>query len=65
MSWSRHDHPAEVGNAWADAQTAYDVLRRTQNTQAARVVAAQATDVDDCTELLAMLGLDAQGSRPV
>jgi hypothetical protein len=35
-----------------------------RNAQAVQVVAGHATDLEDCVELLAMLGLDAQAVRP-
>ncbi|MCW0215368.1 MAG: hypothetical protein OJJ54_18595 [Pseudonocardia sp.] len=53
-----------MGNTWSEAQAAYQESCDTQNGQAARVVAGQATDLADCTELLAMLGLDARAGRP-
>jgi hypothetical protein len=34
-----------------------------QNDKAVQVVASQASGLDDCLELLAMLGLDAQAAR--
>lgn len=39
------------------SQAAYDLAMSVQNRKATKVVAAQATDLDDCVELLAMLGL--------
>lgn len=39
----------------------YEAVR---HAQAVQVVAGHATDVHDCVELLAMLGLDAQVARP-
>ena len=35
-----------------------------QNARAARTVAGHAADVEDCMELLAMLGLEAGGRTP-
>ena len=35
-----------------------------QNRRAARVVAGRSLDAVDCAEMLAMLGLDANGERP-
>jgi hypothetical protein len=64
MSWARHGHPTETGSAWSDAHDAYEALRLTQDRQAARVVAGQATDLKDCSELLDMLGLGATAIRP-
>lgn len=59
MRGSRSDRSTEAGSGWADVQAAaYDLSCRRQNEKAARIVAGQATDVDDCSELLAMLGLD-------
>jgi hypothetical protein len=42
---------------------AYDLLISRQNDKAVQVVAGQATGAEDCRELLAMLGLDAQAAR--
>lgn len=64
MRWPRSDRSTDAGSGWADAQAAaYDLSCQRQNEKAARVVAGQATDVDDCSELLAMLGLDAPRSH--
>lgn len=57
---SRGEH---ASGSWADAQTAYRISCETQDRQAARVVASQSTDVEDCRELLDMLGLSAPGTR--
>jgi type II secretory pathway component PulL len=64
MSWARHGHPTETGSAWSDAHKAYEASRLTQDRQAARVVAGQATGLQDCSDLLEMLGLDAKAIRP-
>ncbi|MCU1628536.1 MULTISPECIES: hypothetical protein [unclassified Pseudonocardia] len=68
MSWARHgratNEDGTMGNTWSEAQAAYQESCDTQNGLAARVVAGQATDLEDCTELLAMLGLDARAGRP-
>jgi hypothetical protein len=53
-----------MGSTWSEAQAAYQESCDTQNGLAARVVAGQANDLEDCTELLAMLGLDARAGRP-
>jgi hypothetical protein len=45
-------------------QAAYDRTLSIQNDKAVQVVAGQASDLNDCVELLAMLGLDARASRP-
>ena len=38
-------------------------IHAARDAQAVQVVAGHATDLDDCVELLAMLGLDAQVTR--
>lgn len=54
-------HTNRVSGEWADAQDAFRDSCAAQDQQAARVVAAQSADVDDCRELLAMLGLKVPG----
>jgi hypothetical protein len=54
-------HGNEDKGSWNDAQVAYKISCETQSRLAARVVAGQANDLEDCIELLAMLGLDASG----
>ncbi|WP_214366900.1 hypothetical protein [Pseudonocardia sp. H11422] len=63
MSWTRHGHDNDDKGRWSEAQAAYQLSCEIQSRQAARVVAGQATDLDDCAELLAMLGLDARAAR--
>ncbi|MHA6795040.1 hypothetical protein ACVGVM_16225 [Pseudonocardia bannensis] len=63
MSWARHGQDNDGQDSWSDVQAAYQISCETQSRQAARVVAGQAIDLDDCTELLAMLGLDAGAGR--
>jgi hypothetical protein len=63
MSWARHGSDNDGRVSWSDAQAAYQSSCEAQSRQAARVVAGQAIDLDDCTELLAMLGLDARAGR--
>jgi hypothetical protein len=65
MSWTGNpSHPAENGRfaaALADQAVVHDL----QNRRAARVVAGRSLDAVDCAEMLAMLGLDANGERAV
>jgi hypothetical protein len=42
------------------SQAAYALAVSIRNRKAIQVVAAQADDLEDCVELLAMLGLDAR-----
>lgn len=49
--------PEHVTGSWAESLDTYRISCENQERQAARVVAGQATDVEDCRELLAMLGL--------
>jgi len=65
MSTARHGRTNDDSGRWADAQAALQVSNETQNRRAVRVVAGRATDLDDCTELLAMLGLDARADHSV
>ncbi|MBO0873052.1 MAG: hypothetical protein J2P19_06625 [Pseudonocardia sp.] len=55
----RHDDPVR----WSAAHAAYEISRQERDWQAVRVVAGHATDIEDCAELLAMLGLDARAVR--
>lgn len=50
------DSPPRFADARASAEQAEAVQRR----QAARLVAGKSLDVDDCRELLSMLGLTAR-----
>ena len=45
------------------SHAAHELSLSIQNNKAVQVVAAQASGLDDCIELLAMLGLNAQASR--
>ncbi|GAY08858.1 hypothetical protein [Pseudonocardia sp. N23] len=54
-------HTNRVTGEWADSQNAQRDSFEAQDRQAARVVAAQSADADDCRELLAMLGLKVPG----
>jgi hypothetical protein len=45
-------------------QDAYDVGIAVQNNKAVQVVAAQASGIEDCLELLAMLGLNTDDLTP-
>ena len=45
-------------------QEAYDLGIATQNHKAVQVVAAQASGIEDCMELLAMLGLNTDDLTP-
>ncbi|GAA2557217.1 hypothetical protein [Pseudonocardia hydrocarbonoxydans] len=59
MSWTGSPTTNEEGGRFAAAQVAHETSNDLQNRRAARVVAGRAIDVDDCAEMLAMLGLDA------
>ncbi|HEY4007618.1 MAG TPA: hypothetical protein VGM60_20885 [Pseudonocardia sp.] len=48
---------------WRRLRAVEDFALAEQNRKAVQVVAGQASDRDDCVELLAMLGLDARGCR--
>ncbi|MGD9989668.1 hypothetical protein [Pseudonocardia sp.] len=61
MSALRSRQDNTVG-AWARAQETARENCEVQDQQAARVVAGQAVDADDCRELLAMLGLSARAA---
>jgi hypothetical protein len=50
-----------VGHS-ARAAAALELSLSIQNDKAVQVVAAMASDLEDCIELLAMLGLDPHGS---
>ncbi|HEY9417039.1 MAG TPA: hypothetical protein VIQ30_19955 [Pseudonocardia sp.] len=45
-------------------QDAYDLGMAVQNKKAVQVVAAQASGIEDCLELLAMLGLNTDDLTP-
>jgi hypothetical protein len=45
-------------------QDAYDQVIAIQNNKAVQVVAAQASGIEDCLELLAMLGLNTDDLSP-
>jgi hypothetical protein len=45
------------------SHAAHELSLSIQNDKAVQVVAAQASNRDDCIELLAMLGLNAKASR--
>ncbi|MBW0091599.1 hypothetical protein I4I73_31225 [Pseudonocardia sp. KRD-184] len=59
MSWTGSPTTNDEGGRFAAAQAANETSNDLQNRRAARVVAGRAIDVDDCAEMLAMLGLDA------
>lgn len=46
------------------AKAAQESHSAVQNARAARTVASHAADVEDCTQLLAMLGLEAVDGAP-
>ncbi|MBB6374134.1 hypothetical protein BKA01_001356 [Pseudonocardia eucalypti] len=48
---------------YARSQAAYEYNIAIQNDKAAQVIASRASGIDDCIELLAMLGLDARAGR--
>ncbi|HEY1970424.1 MAG TPA: hypothetical protein VGH89_20895 [Pseudonocardia sp.] len=59
MYGPRTDETAHSARAHAEHARTLSV----QNDKAVQVVASQASGLDDCLELLAMLGLDAQAAR--
>ena len=61
MTWARHASPPPTRFTWDKA--AEEDHGAIQNARAARTVAGHATDVEDCCQLLAMLGLDATGGK--
>ncbi len=63
MSWSGNPATADRHGHFAEVQAAYEITCDNQNRRAARVVAGQASDAEDCAEILAMLGLDAADGR--
>jgi hypothetical protein len=60
MSTARQGRNSSDTGHWADAHAALQVSNELQNRRALRVVAGRANDLSDCTELLAMLGLDVR-----
>lgn len=68
MSWTGNPSTAEDTGHFAAAQDALAATNERQNRRAVRVVAGRSLDAADCSEMLAMLGLAADGSamrRPV
>ena len=65
MTWARHaSAPSEQGR-FAEARSNGQIQEAIQSGRAARTVADHAVDVQDCEELLAMLGLEAaDGKHP-
>lgn len=48
---------------YARSQAAYEISLAIQKEKAQQVIASRARSIDDCIELLAMLGLDARAAR--
>lgn len=59
MTWARHTHVDDGQGRLAEAKAAEKEVRDAENDRAARTVAMHAADVDECVELLDMLGLQA------
>ncbi len=58
MTWARHASPTLEQGRFAEARASEKQHYAVQNRKAARTVACHAADVQDCANLLAMLGLD-------
>lgn len=63
MSWTGSPSSTDDNGRFAATQAANAVSNDIQNRRAARVVAGRSVDADDCAEMLAMLGLDANRDR--
>ncbi|WP_219420044.1 hypothetical protein [Pseudonocardia nigra] len=63
MSRTGNSSRGDENGRFAAAQAALEVTNDLQNRRAARVVAGRSLDAADCAEMLAMLGLDAEGKR--
>lgn len=59
MTWARHAHTDDGQGRLAEARAVEQEVRDGENDRAARTVAMHAADVDECAELLDMLGLRA------
>jgi hypothetical protein len=62
MAFARHESPPPSVRI-TQARAVEERHTAVQNARAVRTVADHATDVDDCCQLLAMLGLDAASSK--
>jgi hypothetical protein len=58
MTWARHASPTLEQGRFAEARASERMHYAVQNRKAARTVASHSADVQDCANLLAMLGLD-------
>ncbi len=63
MTLARHSSPPPSARI-TRAKAAEDSHSAVQNALAARTVASHAADVEDCSQLLAMLGLETWGGTP-
>lgn len=63
MTWAWHAGTRRENGAFEKARVREQLQLDTMRGQAARTVARQAADVDDCRRLLSMLGLDDRPSR--
>lgn len=63
MTWARSATTPDDKGRFAVVQAAYKLTCEAQSHRAARIVASHSEDVQDCAELLAMLGLEATGGR--
>lgn len=61
VTWARPASDPEPTGHFAAAQAAYEAAVNTQNRKAATVVAGHCDSVEDCSEMLAMLGLEPLG----
>ncbi|WP_214369271.1 hypothetical protein [Pseudonocardia sp. H11422] len=58
MTWDRPTRTVQEQNHFAEARAAEKIRQAIDNDKAARIVARQAVDAQDCQRLLSMLGLD-------
>ncbi|MHA6795901.1 hypothetical protein ACVGVM_20645 [Pseudonocardia bannensis] len=58
MTWERPTRTVQEQNHFAHARAAEKLRQAADSDKAARIVAKQAVDAQDCQRLLSMLGLD-------
>lgn len=63
MTWARHAGAATSNVRLTLARAAEQRHSALQNARATRIVACHAADVQDCVDLLEMLGLDARDGK--
>lgn len=63
MTLARHATPAPTDGRLTRARAVERIQIAVQNARAARTVAGNAADAEDCGRLLAMLGLDARDGK--